>query len=462
MPTKKTNIETPPAPIPTPKREPKRASKRAPEVETDTTPKHRPKLRPKWTPKPAPISASVTTPESFTISIYLLPHWESDHSISPHRYGNGGKQFGEFHTEADAKEWLRRNGYYGHFAGVERINGKIGKSWHFEVEAPEEDAGNEDDLTDDDLSMLDADDFSDSDLLDPKLVKRDIKIAKLQAQLDAQSAAPKSNGFSVSAIDRVFEQVLTERLKPVDPLEDYIERIRVFKEAEAFFTPKTQNPVAPPQPQRSDDEVFLAAIARNPDVMERITGGVFKKLLGDNAASDESRWADVALEMIQNGQLAKIAEVAVAGLGGLLSLSMPRRAEQAQQPAPHSNFASPAQPQNHQAATVEVPAPIAALLDAIRTNANVQEVAQAIRAAMQQQPALVPMIDQWLRQEPHSVLIQLSQLGPEAAQVCALPHSAGWLGDLFDALEAMNDEADPQEQAGADEQGAMAGAAAKN
>src|SRR5262245_4995082 len=138
----------------------KTGSRRAPITE----PEQAPRQRPRRTRKSAPIAAPVVSPEGYSISFYPLPNWDSDHSTSPHSYGNRGMGVYQSHTEPDGKAFLRDSEMYGHFAAVERINGKIGKSWHVEIEPPEEETG------DDDLSYLDPDDIEldDAALLNPE------------------------------------------------------------------------------------------------------------------------------------------------------------------------------------------------------------------------------------------------------------------------------------------------------
>ena len=380
--------------------------------------------------------------------IHRLPNFGEDHRSDSRAVS---EFMGEISGGSDLIPELRARFGADFFRVTERgSDGKIIKSWVVQTDdAPEAEIE-----TEENESQFEGN-FSD-DL--PESFRLRLENERLKARLETSR-----NGSSSSMLEMV------QALKALDDLrgetqqqKSLIDQLKELRTAQELLAPRPSNP-APAvivQPDEGDDEVKALVRLLRADPLR--LDALRERLLTPPDESDSGMWGKLFTQIAPalGDSLPLLAQ-------GFYSWATRRNEPQGagtQQPAaPHSNFAPPAQPHNQQTPPVEVPAPIAALLDAIRTNANVQEVAQAIRAAMQQQPALVPMIDQWLRQEPHSVLIQLSQLGPEAAQVCALPHSAGWLGDLFDALEAMNDEADPQEQAGTEGQGIpMTGAAAKN
>lgn len=460
MPTKKQNIETPSVPIRTPKTGSKRASNRARETATDDTPKNRAKARPQRTPTPAPIVAPVTMPETATLWIYSTPNFPIDRSTNPHSYGNGGKALGEFHTEADAKEWLKRNCHYGHFAVVERNKGKIGKSWHIEIEAPEDNAGNDadlpddDDLTGDDLSMLHPDDYDDLSALDPRLVKRDIKIARLETQLEAQRNTPKTNGLGGTVMDKVLEQILVERLKPADPIKEIEERTEVLRRMQAIFAPKATNPA--PQPQRSEDEILLSAIARNPDVIEKFTGGIFKKLLGESG-TEEIRFADVAMEAVKNGELSKSIGALVTVAQNIFAMFLPSGAQQqpmspqqtpqpqpAQQSQPTAIDAQPAQ-QNISAISPDAAyqETMSQVLTMLANNSPVEEAVKTINGFLFLYPQYADAIDMQLGQAPEMLLSAISAI-PGCEPLAMLTHAKEWI-ENFQKAFFPDEEIEPNE-----------------
>jgi len=452
MPTKKQNIETPSATIRTPKAEPKRASKRPPEAATGDTPKNRPKPRPQRTPKPAPINSPNTTPETITLSPYSLPHWELDRSSNPHRYGNGGKALGEFHTEADIKDWLRRNGHTGHFAIVERINGKIGKSWHIEIEPLEEF-----DLIDDsdsDLSLLDEDDLDDAQLLNPDVVRAKIENAKLKAELKAASR----NGAQTSVSE------LLQSIKMLDELrgqgaqqKSFIEQFREIKEVNELIIPRREQPQpTAPQPRLSDDAVILNALANNDAIAGKVKNLV-KSIFTDKAEKEEISLADVAMEAVKNGELSKSIGALGTVAQNIFAMFVPGGAQQ--QPMPPQQTPQPQPAQQSQPTTMDAqPAqqsisaisPDAAyqetmsqVLTMLANNSPVEEAVKTINGFLFLYPQYADAIDMQLGQAPEMLLSTISAI-PGCEPLAMLTHAKEWI-ENFQKAFFPDEEIEPNE-----------------
>lgn len=442
----KNNNVTPTAPKQTPKTEPKRTPKTAPEIETDNAPKQPPIKPPQRPPKPAPIKAPITTPETSTIAIYSLPFWNEDHSINPHRYGNGGKSIGEFHTEGDAKEWLRDNECFGHFAAVERNKGKLGKAWHIEIELLEEEA-------EDGLGMLDGDDLDDSQLLNPDVVRAKIENARLKAELKALS----QNGGQ-SSIASLLEgiRMLDEMRGQANPQKSLVEQLREVKEIYEFTNPRREpSAPAPRQPEPLDPEIaLLSMLAKDEDLMARISKGLAGKLFGEKVAEEPDPWADIVKDVIKSGQAPMIVREAISGLGSLLSPFLPKSA--AQQPAQNhapaeppmtaasENAAQPpalnqAGPQAQQfggqspeeiAVMVAVQRLIGRILPAMQMNVEPGPIVDLLISHCDVFPEQEPMIQAWMQAPAESLLLLLNQNVPEAQPITALPHALEWTQKL--------------------------------
>ncbi len=452
------------------KRVPTRVSKNPPK----TDPNPAPKQRPRRTPRPAPIVAPIITPEQSLnpIRVYSLPHWEEpgpyQESLSPHAYGNGGKMLGQWYTQADAEEGLRAEGHCEdtpdkrHFAFVRIIDNKLGKGkqWHDTV-LPDDDAG------DNDLSYLDPDDIGldDSDLLNPVVVRAKIENAKLRAQLDAASR----NGHG--GLGELLEGVkfVEEIKRQAAPQKSLAEQIREAKEIAEIVTPRRESNPAP-QPQRSDEEILVSTIMRNPDVADKISGSVFKKLLGGESFKEGPTWEEVAYKAIENGEASKIANALVnlvsTGLGNLFSAFAPKPAELAQQApqAPTNQTTQSAQaPQIAPAETPALPeiaqqpqatqpqieqgpmqmAPVDALvyslIAAMEKQAPIADAQNLINIAIVRNPELGDSVDEILNLPVDQILRMLTAYHSPVAQ---MTHAREWLQSFVNSLATEGDEFD--------------------
>lgn len=433
---------------------PKGASKGKPKgtakAKTILTPKHQRKKAPIINPVAVPITA----PETATITIYSIVDWEAHHSISPHSYGNNGKQIGEFHTEADAKAWLRQAGHFGHFAAVERKNGKIGKSWHIEIEAPETES---DFIEDEDAEygMLDEDELDDVGLLNPEIVRSKIEIAKLKAQLEARS----KNGGQSS-----IEELL-EGLKALDEMRgghkstggpvDLVDQIRAIKELEATLTPKRE-----PQPAQRSLSEELTELMRG-DLLKQIRQ-VFsnpEKAIGADY-DEESRTSNVwdFLKAAVQSPVAEALAPLINQLGQQLSIAQGINGSQqpgSQQPrtAPATNGTKPAsqtdqqqtalpqtQATNHEAAYGQM---LTQILTILASNGPVEDAVKAIDGFLLVYPQYTEFINQQFGQGADVILNAISTI-PGCESIPTLPTSKEWI-ERFQEIYFPEDDVDQAE-----------------
>lgn len=446
MPNKKPAIEVQAVPIRTPKTEPKQASKPILKTEPDDLPKSKAKARPQRTPKPAPINAPMTTPDTYTLLFYSLPDWDSDHSISPHRYGNNGKQLGEFHTEADAKEWLRRNNFYGHFAAVERVNGRIGKSWHIEIESLEE---FDFDDSESDLGLLDEDELDDAQLRNPDVVRAKIENARLKAELKAASR----NGAQ-SSVSELLEGVrmLDEMRGQSAPQKSIVEQLREVKEINEIISPRREQSQPTAQhPQLSDDAVILNALANNDAIVSKVKS-LMKGFFSDKAEKEEISLADVAMEAVKSGQLSKSIEAAGGALQGIVAMILPRRAEQQpqtpqlEQQTQSAPMAGQATPQPIAPSTPEAAyqQTLMHVLTELEKNAPIEPVIMSIDAFFIQYPQYQDTVCNFLSMPPKELLAIIGKI-PGADHLPTLPHAENWIDQLQKQMFPEDDETEDSE-----------------
>lgn len=444
-----------------PKHSPKTESKRTPKNVPEVEPNNAPKLRPAKLPKPATIKAPITTPETLTISIYSLPSWDSDHSTNPHRYGNDGKAIGEFHTEGDAKEWLRNNECFGHFAAVERINGKIGKSWHIEIEPLDVEPEN-------DLGLLDDDELDDAQLLNPDVVRAKIENAKLKAELKALS---QNGGQSSIASLLQGIRMLDEMRGQANPQKSLVDQLREIKEINDLIAPRREQPHAnAPQPTLSEEEALLKTLLRADKgklIIDKISSGLLKKAIGDTAESEANPWIELARDVISSGQAAEIVKVAMGGLGSLFTplfhkppIQQPAQpqiiasAAMAQPPMPEPttppalNQPEPTAQQfggqspEEIAVMVAIRRLVARILPAMQMNADPIPTVNLLVSHCDVFPEHAPLIQLWMQGPAESLLMMLNQNVPEAQAITAMPHALEWTQKLQAAYFADEEESE--------------------
>jgi hypothetical protein len=360
-------------------------------------------------------------------------------------------------TEADAKRWARDHAPCEVVAITEKVNGKIVQSREYELPESEEDAGA------DDLSFLDPDDIDldDSDLLNPAMVRAKIENAKLRAQLDASR---NGNGHS-PIMERLFEQLLSEKLQRVDPLDELVAREEKAERLRAIYAPPRRENPAPVQPQRSEDEVLASAILKQPEVIETLLDSALKRV-GGRGDNDEPWFADIVRKAVDNGQAAQIVG-AIAnplgnGLGNLISSISswlaPKSAQtppqapappvpQATQPtAPVIEAAQepaqlPANEQQTQATQTEQPQVkltpadelIYGVISLLDRKAPVSEARNLINVATYRSPELEDSVDNLIDLPVDQILALLGAYHPPALQ---WTHARTWLESLVNALTA--------------------------
>ena len=286
MPRSSKNTEN--TPTRAPKLQPKRTTKRATEVKADDTPKRPPTLRTKRAPRRTPIVAPVALPETYRIFVHPIEDFETHHTSSPHYYGNGGKYIYEDHTEAGAKAWLKNNGLYGHYAFVERNNGKIGQAWHVEIEPPEEEPGFDDDLSDDDLATLDEDIDAigeSGQTLSQTEIKLRIELAKVKAKLESHTngGAQSSLLETVRALQMLDELRGKSEPKQADSEADFFARLEATQKFLASLNPKTAPP-AQPAPSPLTFEQQMTKVFENQSFIEAF----IKKAIGGKNEGEKS------------------------------------------------------------------------------------------------------------------------------------------------------------------------------
>jgi predicted RNA-binding protein Jag len=319
------------------------------------------------------------------------------------------------------------------------------------------------------LEMLDEDDLDDADLRNPEVVRSKIEIARLKAELKASS----QNGVR-SSIGELLEgiKIIEELRGQSPPQKSFAEQLREAKEVNELINPKSeQSQPQSPQSHRSEDEIFVSAIASKPEIVEKLASGVFRKFLGDGAAADSDPWAEIVRETIQSGQAAAIVQAAFAGLSGLLSPLMSRG--ETPQSAPPQSPQQPAQIDTPQ--TPQAPDTAAALqqnanddladfyqtvspyleqvIADMRTNTNIERAISIIDGycAMHQRHA--EKLLGYLGTPADALFANITSI-PGCEDLKSLPHGQTWLSQLQDELfSEESDKGSETDQAGDDQKG---------
>jgi hypothetical protein len=447
---------------------PRGKPKAAPELVSTPEPIQAPKVRairrPIVTPTVTPNARPEAIPENTVYFAYPLEQYNTPGApgfkkCHPKFYGDC---LGEFITERDTRNFLKRNGLYGAFAIAERVNERFRQSWPIEIEEPKEiETGADDSQSIKGLGYLDETEIDDNEPLDPRIVKRDIRIARLESKLEAQSNGHTRNGYD-PLTETIYKDVLPELIRP----KSLAEQLREHREIDSMIYPPRRESPAPapaPQPQRSEEEVLISAVARNPEIADKLTTGLFRKFLGGESLKEGPTWEDVAMKAVENGEASKLADALVnlvsTGLGSLASAFAPKPA-QAPNPAQ-----APQQPQATQAAqqaqanqgqpaqaplTVSVdsnPQPVQAtqpplspqdefistLVSGCQQNTPIEQVRNYVNLALIRNPELEDSLDQLLNLPTDQLLALAVSIHPPVAQT---PHAKTWLESLVSALTA--------------------------
>jgi|GEM_PF-4390538 len=447
------------------------ATKRASKAEPENTQKRASKLRARPAAKIisnlAPVRAPVpTVSEIPTIAVYSLPEWNSNHSISPHHYGNGGKQLAEFPSEQDAKHWLRINGQFGHYAFVERRNGRIGASWHVEIEPPEEEAGFDADLTGEDLASLDEDDLDQLSAEGETVPIRELhlrtKLAKLEGELKS-----RTNGGSQSSIAEMVQALKSlDELRGAQqpqksPIASLVEEIAALEKAKAILMPRAPNPAPAPAPESPEVKLLDALLSDDGFISK-----VVRKYTGDNGSSggDEStlkiilEQAPAACQAFGQFVVAPVVSAFQVvrqenEVARIRAQAGPQSQPQMGQPQPvltqqTSPQAMPEQPQHGRqpiGQNADIPpgqALLNYLIGALAQNSPVEQVAAQVRYFIIAQPELGESVDELLNTRPQDLLSMACAIHPPVSDV---PGALDWLKLLQEALMA-DDEDDPESE----------------
>ena len=386
-------------------------------------------------------SPTVTSnqPELPLIFVYTLRDFEKQRTVHPNYFG---EKHGEFVTPSDAKQYLTDHELRGWFAFVERLKGKIGRSWPVEIEPNDEEPSFDEDLTND-LGFLDEDDVDelgeDGQTLSPALVRLKIQNAKLQAKVESQGGPHSSMLETVQAL-KMFDEIR----KP-EQQQSLIAKAREIEELRSLLAPKV-SPATPAQPPPLTPEVSVAAmLMKDPDVVK----SVVKNLVGDKG-DGESASTTITLALIKEiGQpvgelLGAITARLIQPLQGTGQMqaqqSPPQPTQEQANTAPEQQSTNPA-PQANEGQSIEDQL-LLSLLDQCNRRvppkvayARLCEVADRIDEEMPAQ-SIGAYFDLFATAEPEMVKAWLDATVPNAKQVTEQPHFLQWATELQAIVKA--------------------------
>lgn len=242
---------------------------------------------------------------------------------------------------------------------------------------------------------------------------------------------------------------------PIDPLKLVRDQITMMKlMREAFGAPAAEPPAPPPPPD--PETAFLQVLAKDRDMMGKLTKRTLNNLLGDSVA-DRNEWAEVAMEAVKSGQAAQIIGSVVnslfAGFAGLMPRpeappapaappAAPRAAAPPQRPpagpAPLAPTEPPPTVDESQSPELQV---LGLALDHCARHLPPQVAAGRIVAIAQQIRETVPAyaidnyLDLFAAMDAASALEICRTLMPDRAEITQLPHALEWTAALQDLLK---------------------------
>jgi hypothetical protein len=413
------------APKTTPNRTPKSAPKSGPITGANRAPKSAPKTRPNAAPKvtPAVVAAPPAPP---LVEVFPVHDFHLHHSTSPHRFG---ERVGEFVTADDAKAYLKSHGLCGHFAFVERHNGRIGQTWHVEIEPPEW-AGDEEDA-----DLIDMEEGEEE--LSPSLMRLHLENARLKARLEHQPSAQSSMLETVQAL-----RMLNELRGPQQQPRSLVEQIREAKELLTVIAPKPAPPPPEAAPPSDPTTAVIKMLIEDPDGMGKLRSQVSSLFAGQAPEERGMTWQETLLGMWES---------AAPFLLPALTPYIPQLVEKftgAKLPSADGAATSATATQGGQAAaTAQTPESgpgeqeyaqtLRLLAETMAANGDPQPVAAAIRTLADGGPQFAPLPAWLLQRSPKAVLAELAEAAPDLKAMTELPHAVRWVERLQTELEQL-------------------------
>jgi hypothetical protein len=387
-----------------------------------TSPTSTPTRKPRKRPTVEPISAPETKPDRIVYEVYELIDFAEHRKCHPQYYGD---QLGEFLTPALAKRWLRDHQRYGAFAIVERVNGKIGRAWPYEIDPPEDDG-----------------DYNPGG--DPRVENAALKAENKILRNGAH------NGYD-PVTKAVMESVVPELIKP----KSLADQLRDHQVVNSILHPRNENP-APQQTGDSSsvkDKILNSIIEHSEGAAkEKAIEMAFEWLKGEKAGQD------IVMEVLQSPHTLPLAQTLVNGLLGIVDRVLPPRQAQAQEapqePAPTVQPTQQAQtpPQATPAQTQTMPETqqtqaqpeamlspeeqaLALLLDHCRRNQPVKIAFDRLMAYADAINEQAPQysIDGYIEMlavTPTDQVIEFVKTLPNGNAVASLPHAQSWCAQL--------------------------------
>lgn len=289
MPRKKTeNTES--APTRTPTRRPTRVPKSESSAKASSKPEPNTTETLIRKSTAARMASPITTsgqPELPLIFVYTLRDFEKYRTVHPNYFG---EKHGEFVTPSDAKQYLHDHELHGWFAFVERLKGKIGRSWPVEIE-PQEEQSFAEDLTDDDLGILDEDDIDGlgegGQPLSTTEIKLRIELAKAKAKLESRgNGGPQSSMLEmVEGLRMIDEMRGKSEPKQANSDADFFERLEATQKFLASLSPKVAPPTQPqPAPSPLTFEQQMAKVFEHQSFIDAL----IKKAIGGKNEGEKS------------------------------------------------------------------------------------------------------------------------------------------------------------------------------
>jgi hypothetical protein len=285
-----------------------------PRRRSTTTPTSTPTRTSRKRPTVEPISAPGIEPDRIVFSVYELVGFNEHRKCHPNYYGDC---LGEFLTPTEAKRYLRDHQRYGAFAIVERVNGKIGRAWPYEIDPPEDDV-----------------DYNPGG--DPR-----VENAALKARLEAMR-----NGAHNPVLEKMAERFLDEKMK--DPLDQLTGTAEKYERLRTMFGARQSNPAEAYQQTNDSDletiKVMAGLLGSDDANIRESANDAIGKIIA-KAAKDELSLAEVAMEAVKSGQLPQMVNTVFTGLGNLFSMfRQPQGAAPTQQPPQTQQPVQPQQP----------------------------------------------------------------------------------------------------------------------
>lgn len=211
-------------------------------------------------------------------------------------------------------------------------------------------------------------------------------------------------------------------------LDDLVRQLKQLNQIRTLLVPETvQNPTPP---AATEEAALLTLLASSPDVVERVTSKISRRLFREQE-QEAGEWVPLVRSLLDNGPA--IVQQIFAGVAQLRQGPAVAGPAPAPAPAPEP-LPPPVSPQQPTPPVESGPAPEVVLLGNVirylEISAPVQAAAAFVDSFVEQNPTMDPLVESFLAMSPQECQTFMASFFPQASNIVNAPHAVDWISGL--------------------------------